>query len=106
MKWFLLLSLLALLTSLVLANPLLDHNFWETATLQAVDTAIRQGADLDARDQRGGTPLHRAARDGWNSEIVLALLELGADHRARTAAGETAWDLIQENQALSGLLAA
>jgi ankyrin repeat protein len=55
---------------------------------------------VNARDQFGETPLHSAARSGRTSAVVLVLLELGADHRARTAAGSTAWDLIQRNEHL------
>lgn len=43
-----------------------------------VDLLIDHGADPNARDEDGGTPLHRAASAG-RREIVQALLDRGAD---------------------------
>jgi len=40
------------------------------------------GADPEARDDRGLTALHRAARNG-RAEVVRVLVELGADVAAR-----------------------
>lgn len=113
---------------------LLDPDFWKTATPEQVRQAVRGGADVNARDKDGVTPLHRAAalngnpeviytliqlgadvnardKNGWTPlhwaarfskkpEVVLVLLKLGADPKARTDSGITAWDLIQENEAL------
>jgi len=49
---------------------------------------------------KGQTPLHLAARFSSNPEVVLTLLELGADSRARTNRGLTPWDLIRRNDKL------
>ena len=40
---------------------------------------INAGADVDAQDRRGYTPLHIVAKSG-NPEIVVMLLESGAIH--------------------------
>ena len=54
------------------------------------------------RDTSGETPLLRAARYNENAEVVQALLDAGADATATNEDGESAWDLIQENEALEG----
>ena len=60
----------------------------ETDVLEA-QTAIREGEDVNERDDSGVTPLVLAA--GYNSpEVVRLLLADGADPKARNSAGETA----------------
>jgi ankyrin repeat protein len=66
-----------------------------------IETLVRLGAQVNARDGLlGRTPLHEAAHFGRSSDVLLKLLELGADPRARTVMGETPWTLIQENPEL------
>ena len=45
---------------------------------------INAGADVDAKDRRGYTPLHIVAKSG-NSEIMLMLLESGANHEVTSS---------------------
>ena len=58
-------------------------------------TALRNGADVAARDEDGSTPLHVAARVSAADHradpmaTVAALIEAGADPGARTRAGAT-----------------
>ena len=66
-----------------------------TALLQA-------GANLEARDEYSGTPLHRAAELSKNPAVIKVMLDAGADTAARNAAGKTPWDLVQVNDALKG----
>ena len=47
------------------------------------------GADLEARDGLGRTPLHRAAAFGERPAMIRALLDAGADLEARDDAGHT-----------------
>lgn len=56
---------------------------------------VARGADVNARDSAGATPLHAAARPWWGekSELVPILLAAGADRGARDAAGRTALDV-------------
>lgn len=44
---------------------------------------IAEGADIEATDRAGRTPLHFAAQYGRNADLVKALLAAGADPRAR-----------------------
>ena len=55
--------------------------------------AARGGADVNARNQAGETPLHNAIAAG-NHDQVEALLGGGADPRARTADGATPLHLV------------
>ena len=56
---------------------------------------LAEGADVNARDAAGWTPLHRAlARTGWTSasvraEVTSALLDAGAGPAARDSLGST-----------------
>lgn len=52
-------------------------------------------ADVEARDAAGWTPLMRAARN-CDADVILALLERGADVFQRNEDGWTALDIAQE----------
>ena len=78
------------------------HDLVKEADAATVQAAIDAGADLEARDEYGRTPLLIAARSNENAEVVQLLLDAGADATATNENGENAWDLIQENEALEG----
>ena len=59
---------------------------------ETVAALLDHGADVIARDNNGEAPLHIAAR--WGSrEMLVILIEAGADIRAKTNAGATIVDL-------------
>jgi ankyrin repeat protein len=53
---------------------------------------IEKGADINARDKRGLTPLHRAADTRSAIETLKLLLEKGADRSAKDKDGKTPLD--------------
>lgn len=66
----------ALLTAVVDVGP------------EVVEILIDHGADVNARNHRGETPLHEAARRGRDT-VVEVLLQRGADANARCSGGRT-----------------
>lgn len=59
--------------------------------LDAAKRLLRAGADLDARDSAGCTPLHVAARPWWREDVAVVslLIDAGANPQARDTAGRT-----------------
>ncbi|WP_418502302.1 ankyrin repeat domain-containing protein [Flagellimonas sp.] len=59
------------------------------------------GADINARDEQGNTPLHYAAMETDTADILKFLLDHGANATLTTEFGETAFDLASENELLA-----
>ena len=84
-----------LIISFILAgsvSALGQGNFFDlvkTGTLEEVNNAIKAGADINARDKDGKTPLMYAAWNNQNPEVIKVLLEAGADVNARDKNGWT-----------------
>ena len=74
------------------------YNPEATWTLQEL---VDAGVELDARDNRGWTALMRSAAHGSDSDVVEALLGLGADVSLQNDAGQTALDLMRANPDLN-----
>ena len=58
-------------------------------TSQSVLAAIKQGADVNAKESQGMTPLLSAAGNNPNPDTITVLLNAGADLAARMGNGET-----------------
>lgn len=70
------------------------------ADADAVPTLIAKGADLEARDIRGWTPLIMQVTSQENGpDVVMALLKAGADRQARAQNGQSALDLVMDGGA-------
>ena len=63
--------------------------FFENAAAVDVSRCLSAGADLEARDALGRTPLHVAAAFSETPSVIAALLDAGADPGARDALGRT-----------------
>ena len=62
-------------------------------SLEIINTLLAAGAELEARTIVLDTPLHWAVLDE-NPEVVDALLDAGADPRARNTSGKRPVDLV------------
>ena len=71
--------------------------------LDWVQNCLKGGLDVHARDNAGYTPLHWVVDmglvDGEREEIVIALLQVGADVNAQTSSGETVLDVARRAEA-------
>ncbi len=68
-----------------------------------ITALINAGADINAQNKRRWTALMEAAGYNENPEIITTLLNAGANVTMGTLyPRKTAWDLIQENDALQG----
>ena len=61
----------------------------ESGTVDEVKAALAGGANPDARNEGGFTPLHAAAALNSNPAVIAALIEAGADVGARNKGGLT-----------------
>ena len=63
------------------------EEYFKTATLEEVTVCLDAGVDLNERDDAGATPLHRAAQNTENSDVIKVLIEAGADLKAKAKDG-------------------
>jgi ankyrin repeat protein len=62
---------------------------------------LKAGAEIDAQDKNGATPLHRAVRTRC-AAAVECLLEAGADATFKNKPGSTAFHLAVQNTGRGG----
>ena len=94
-KYFLLTTIAAVL--LVGCGPSVD--IWEaarTGNIEAVKQHLAAGADVNAKDELGGTPLHHTVVAGLD-EIAELLIAKGADVNAKDDDDKTPLDWAIEN---------
>ena len=63
--------------------------FFEAAEIADVERCLEEGADPNARSERGAMPLHWAAALNENPAVIKALLDAGADPNVRYGRGVT-----------------
>ena len=87
------------------APDIIIHSAAITGNIDAVKHYIAAGADMNAKDGEGATPLHYAASEG-HKEIALLLITEGADVNAKTDIGITPLDqaVIFKNKEIIDLL--
>ena len=65
-------------------GKLCDYEFMKGATVANVRAVVEQGADVNARDKDGLSPLHFAAAHNKNPAVVKALIQAGTDVNAQS----------------------
>lgn len=78
------------------------HLAVEKGNLDLVQKVSSSGSDINAKDNDGLTPLHKAIMTAKDLKIIDFLLKNGADKNIKTDIGESVYDLAQENEALKG----
>ncbi|XP_065659554.1 85/88 kDa calcium-independent phospholipase A2-like isoform X2 [Hydra vulgaris] len=76
------------------------HAMVEQKNLSSCIELIYNGADINAKDKTGATPLHLAVFQD-DLDILKSLLFLGADVSIKDSSGKTAMDYIDRNQKYS-----
>ena len=57
--------------------------------MEAAEIFLSKGADIEKRDKVGRTPLHFAAANGSNPDLIEMLVSRGADVNAQSDGGDT-----------------
>ncbi|TDI24476.1 MAG: hypothetical protein E2P06_07045 [Acidobacteria bacterium] len=81
--------------------PPRDPGLDERLSLEAARLAVELGVDVNAANHRGDTPLHDAARLGYNS-IIQLLADHGADVNVQNTREQTPLSLAEARQPLTG----
>ncbi len=84
------------------ADACLTSKAWNaTRQVETIQCLLKAGAEINAQDKNGATPLHRAVRTR-GAEAVRCLLDAGADPLLRNKPGSTAFHLAVQNTGRGG----
>lgn len=84
------------------ADGYLENPAWDAGRQVAmIRLLLKAGANVDAQDKNGATPLHRAVRTRC-AAVVKCLLEAGADPTIRNKPGSTPFHLAVQNTGRGG----
>lgn len=84
------------------ADGHLESASWNASRqVRLIELLLKAGADLQARDKNGATPLHRAVRTRCAAAVQF-LLDAGADATLRNKSGSTAFHLAVQNTGRGG----
>jgi hypothetical protein len=72
--------------------------YYLTENPEVIRKAIEAGADVNAQDTDGRTPLMLAARWNRNPKVIKMLLNAGADKKIKCNNGKKAFDYAKENE--------
>ncbi len=64
-------------------------DFFKTTTADQVRDCLNFGANINMRDKGGYTPLHRAAYNNENSDVIITLINAGTNINVQNTDGET-----------------
>jgi len=89
-RWMVMVAVLGLMPMLMAMRPV-DEELLQAADKGdriQVQALLKKGADVNAPNSKGATPLHLAAQKG-HREVVALLLEKGAAANAASTTGAT-----------------
>ena len=69
----------------------------KSGSLQQINDAIKNGADVNKKDEYGDTPFKMAATWNSNPEVLKALIEAGTDVNAKNINEDTPLSLAARN---------
>ena len=80
-----------------------SENPWDVhVAVEILRKLFDAGADINATDKSGRTPLHRAAEFSFYPDVISTLLDTGADAKIRDQQSLTAYDIAKDNSDVKG----
>jgi len=87
---------------LFVTKDLLKITQSDSASVEEVARLIKEGADVNAANNSGSTPLILAAQYSSNPDVLQVLIDNGASIDIQDKKGKRAIDYAEQNEALAG----